>query len=141
VASLIYKRKCGHPDFWSLKNYRNIENFQHIGLEGTYKEPVNDLRICELYNIGWDGNDPSSLKSGVVLYRNGDIRAHGVIFEELDKIYKYLTNFKDFHNISTPQDYKDFVALKFRILSYIYNKMTKEKIIGGNIDVILLEKP
>lgn len=131
--------KLGYPDFWSIKNYRKYENFVHQDVAGFYSAPANDFRI-NLNEKGWDGKDPSSVK-GMIIYRNGDIRAHGLIFSEVDKIYESLSHFQDFHKINSPLDYKDFVKLKFEILSYIYNKMTKKKIIGGTIDVLLLEKP
>ncbi|QRN82839.1 hypothetical protein JR338_10505 [Chloroflexota bacterium] len=136
---------CGYdnlryPDFWSIKNYHKYENFIHQDIEATYKTPVNDLRTGDLHNIDWEGNSQSSVNAHVI-YRNGDIRAHGIIFSEVGKIYNNLSNFTDFNKIKTPQDYKDFAKLKFEILSYIYNKMTKKKIIGGTIDVLLLERP
>jgi hypothetical protein len=133
--------KSGYPDFWSLTNIGKLENFKYSNFKKKYQVPANDLRNGELQKLGWDGSNPHSVKSGRVIFRNGDLRAHGVIFNEFDKIYGFLSNFKDFQRINTLHDYKDFVSLKFSILSYIYKKMTKEKVIGGNIDVILLEKP
>lgn len=133
--------KYGYPDFWFLTNIGKLENFKYSDFKDKYQAPANDLRNRDLIDMGWNGIDPDSVKPGVVIYRNGDIRAHGVIFWEFDKVYDHLSKFKDFHKINTPDDYKNFVDLKFNILSYIYKKMTKEKIIGGRIDVLLLEKP
>ena len=131
--------KLGYPDFWSIKNYKLYVNYVHHDISGSFSEPSNDLRI-NLYDKGWDGKDPSAVK-GFLIYRNGDIRTHGLIFSQLDMIFSNLSQFKDFNKIDSPQSYRDFVEQKFKILSYIYNKRTKEKIIGGDIDVLLLEKP
>lgn len=130
----------GFPDFWSLSNIGELSNFHYSKLQKKYQFPANDLRKTNLSNIDWENGD-TTIKNRHIFYRNGDFRAHSVTFSYIDEIYKYLSQFDDFIQISERTDYRDYVKMKFEILSYIYKKMTKKKIIGRPIDVILLEKP
>jgi hypothetical protein len=131
----------GYPEFWSLTNIKKFSDFTYSDLQECYQDPANDFQGRDLINLGWDGSDPLSAKNNIQFYRNGDIRAHGRVFENIDNIYSYLSQFPDFLKIDNHSHYKDYVTLKFEILAYIYRKMTKNQIIRRPIDVILLEKP
>jgi len=131
----------GYPEFWSLTNIGKFSDYKYSNLKKAYQPPANELQGGYLQGIGWNGTDPLSVENKIVTYRNGDIRAHGVVFKKLDEIYNYLSQFGNFKKIEDLEQYKDFIKYKFKILAYIYKKMAKQKIIGGDIDVLLLKKP
>ena len=132
----------GYPDFWSLSNYETMTDFEYVGIKNQYKTPANDFLSGDAKSFGWDGIDPFSINSGqVMIYRNGDVRAHAKVFDNLNDIYKYLSSFPDFKTISDFADYRDFIKFKLEIIAYIYKKLAKKPIIGTPIDIWLLEKP
>lgn len=130
----------GYPDFWHISNVGELSEFKYLNPKDNYQDPANDLRKSNLPEVDWSGNNPMSVKNRHIVYRNGDFRAHGVVFDFVDAIYSYLSKFDIFIRIDAREQYRDYVKIKFEILAYLYKKLTKTKAIGGPIDVLLIQK-
>ena len=133
---------CGYnedllPEFWHFANIGRIERLYYRAFKATYG-PLSpdflgrDAAIC----FGWDGCDPRSARNGVRAYRNGDLRAHVALWEDLDRsLLKKLFRFPGFHPPQTPSDAGKYVKFKFELLSYVYKHWADQVIVSRPIDV------
>jgi len=138
---------CGYqknelPDFWFLSNIGPMKGFNYT-CQDHYAEPLSQfLERDAKANFGWDGSNLGSAKSNIVqIYRNGDFRAHAIAWGHLNSIFNALRNFPDFYQPRNPKEYGESVKSKFEIITYIYKKWAKMKIIARPIDVFVILPP
>jgi hypothetical protein len=130
--------KSGLPEFWSLTNVGGLQGYSHVNFKPQYGSPSEDfLRRDAVEQLGWDRENPASAENKIMIYRNGDFRAHVAVWETLDDAMSKLFQFSDFERPKTPSDYGRYVKFKFEFISYIYKNWTKKNIIARPIDVIV----
>lgn len=134
---------CGYnerslPDFWFLTNIRKMKDYAASEFKPSYKTPSSHFLERDAKGLGWDGHDPSSARSNrVMIYRNGDFRAHAVVSRLVDEIFKHMSRFRDFKRPKNPSDYGDYVLFKFRFIAALYRKWMKHERIGEPIDIMV----
>jgi hypothetical protein len=130
----------GLPDFYHLTNVE-VKDGQYKEKTDRYKPPTSDfLGRDAKEELGWDGHDPMAIKPGVWVYRNGDFVAHALASEAVDIMLDRFFKLPNFPPPKTPQDYLKFVEFKFKVIAYTYKQWAKQKLIGGDIDVIVRTK-
>lgn len=83
--------------------------------------------------------DALSLQEGSTqIYRNGDIRAHVVAWEIIDKSFGQLLGTPDFRQLQSQDDYVDWVRFKMQLIAGFYERFCTEPIIGGQIDAFVV---
>ena len=128
----------GSPDFWFLTNVGGISGFSYTKLRDRYGKPRSDfLGRDASAKLGWDGTNPTSIKSGACLYRNGDFRAHALGAEHIDRMLAGFFTFPDFARPGTAIEYGRLVKFRLEVLAYVYQKWARKKIIARPIDVIV----
>ena len=134
----------GFPDFWVVKNFTKYENGQYIDIGQNYQAPESHFlswSVRENFGENW----LQSIKNhrfGMV-YRNGTIEPHQSISDLFDFLFAYIANnnLSDFMDINHDiVKYTEFVKSKLDFMIFIHNKWTKRKVIGGKIDILLIEK-
>lgn len=124
------------PDFWYLSNIGGMDQFVYKDLHDRYREPTQDfLERDARKHLGYDGVNPQSAQNKGWIYRNGDIRAHAVMWGKLDEILTGMFQFDDFTQPISVNGYENYVRTKLEILAHIYKKFAKKKIIGTPIEV------
>ena len=130
----------GYPDFFYFSNIGRSKDFRYVDLGEKYGEPASHFLGRDAKLLGWDGVNPQSVKPGSRIYRNGDIRAHVIAWEELDKMLLTLFQFPDFKRPSTVNEYEVYVKTKLEMLAYVYKKFAQKEIIASPIDVFCLQR-
>lgn len=74
------------------------------------------------------------------IYRNGDLRAHVMAWEELDKSLGSLLNFPDFKHWTTPEDYVNWVRFKMELIARFYEQFCTHSIIGRPVDAFAITR-
>lgn len=112
------------PEFWFV---RNIDNAGGLTL-GAYQTHEQ-----------FQGRDAPTLPSGkVMIYRNGDIRAHEAAWKTIDESFGRLLLEPDFRKLRNAEDYKEWVRFKMKLIAYFYKKYHPEPVIATPIDAILI---
>src|SRR5437667_5731701 len=114
-----------------------MDKFRYKNMQQRYMEPTADFLDRDAKSSGWDGTNPSSIKSMSWIYRNGDFRSHAIAFERLDQMLIDMSSFPDFKK---PERLEDWMRFKFEFVAYFYKKFVKRQIIGKPIDVFCLTK-
>lgn len=135
---------CGYgkgrlPELWHLTNVGNFKNFRYGDFHSSYLDPSEDFlgRDAPKY-LKWEkGTLKTREQRGGRTYRNGDVRAHVLVYELLDDLMKNLFQFDDFSGPQDIMDYASYCKFKFEIISFIYKKWAKNQIIGRPIDVMV----
>lgn len=108
------------PEFWFVRNV--ADDLRTV--RGEY-EPREDFQR----------RDAPALKPGESqVYRNGDIRAHVIAWEAIDKSLGSLLGAPHFKGLSTPDDYVDWVKFKMEVIAMLYERFCSISIIGRPID-------
>jgi hypothetical protein len=130
----------GFPEFWYLTNIGSMNQFKYKDLQSCYGEPSSDFLNRDAIKLGWDGKDPGSVANKVMIYRNGDFRAHVAAWEKLDGMLSELMAFPDFRKLSKPKDFEAWVRFKMEVIAHFYKKFANLAVIGTPIDVWSLSK-
>jgi len=131
----------GLPDFWYMSNIKTLDGFSYRDPASIYDNPSSHfLQRDAIDHFGWNGRDQDTTKSGVWYYRNGDFRVHALTSNEIDRFMENIFQFPDFRPPRKPEEYADYVHFKFEILSYIYKRWAKQKIVSRPIDVIIMTR-
>lgn len=131
----------GSPDFWYLSNAGKPRNPNDIygNPLARYKEPSRDfLERDAKEHFGWDGTNSRSAKNGACVYRNGDILAHAVAWDQLHGILSSMVELPGFKRPRTRAEFEKLVRVKFEIIAYIYKHFAKSQIIGRPVDVKII---
>ena len=129
----------GAPDFWYLSNIGGITNFDYTDLQETYAQPASHFLARDAFAFGWGAATNCPRRNGVKLYRNGDFRVHAFASEALDDLLAKLSQFRDFRQPHTPEEYGEYVKFKFQVIAYVYRTWAKAQIIAPPIDVLVLQ--
>lgn len=137
---------AGLPELWYLSNIgtQNLQTGAYGQLLNQYGELSEDFLLRDARSkFRFDGLSLGSAMNGIQHYRNGDTRAHGIVWLHSEEIFTYLEQFPDFRKptIENLVEYKKFVRFKFQFLSSIYEHWCKRKIIGKPIDIFILAAP
>lgn len=117
--------KNNEPEFWFV---RNVED------DRTTIKPIYSAR--EDFKRQ---HRELLIKGQHQIYRNGDIRAHVIAWERLDKALAPLLTFPDFKAITMPEDYGRWTKFKLQIVASFYRRFCHQSIIGSPIEVLLLK--
>lgn len=128
----------GYPDFFYVSNIGRLDKLKYVELRSQYYVPSSHFLNRDARGLGWDSNDPNSIRNKNLTYRNGDIKAHVVAWEKLDEIFNTLFQFPDFKSPITIDDYEHYVKAKFEMIAYVYRQFAKTEIIARPIDVFCL---
>lgn len=125
----------GLPEFWYV---RNVED-DRITITGTY-EAREDFLHRDAGALGYDGQNPHSVKTGLVqTYRNGDIRAHVTAWERIDEGFGTLLKERQFKKLRTISEYEQWVKFKMEVVAYFYKKYCRESLVARPIDTFSIE--
>ncbi|MBI4590546.1 MAG: hypothetical protein HY725_17085 [Candidatus Rokubacteria bacterium] len=130
---------CGYneqffPDYWFLTNIREMKGYAPSRIESSYKAPGSHFLCRDAAKLGWDGQDPSSARSKVMMiYRNVDFRARAVVWKQL----KHMWQFPDFMRPQRSADYRDYVRFKFEFIAHLYRRWGRKEVIAKPIDVMV----
>ncbi|MCX5727108.1 MAG: hypothetical protein NT030_08120 [Candidatus Saganbacteria bacterium] len=81
----------------------------------------------------------SMLKAGQYqTYRNGDIRAHVLAWENMDESLGRLIKAPEFKEFRSPHDYLEWVKFKIGVIADFYEKFCSVSIIGRPVDAFLI---
>ena len=112
------------PEFWYV---RNVDDDRQT-LFGEYRAREDFRR-----------RDAVNLQPGMYqIYRNGDIRAHVIAWENIDHSLGGLLNAPDFKRLITPQAYVEWLRFKMEITAMFYEKFCERSIIGGPVDACFI---
>jgi hypothetical protein len=129
-------RPDGIPEFWFLTNIRKLEGYDVKELKPSFKAPAPQFLERDMRDHGWDGEHADSVQAtGVMMYRNGDIRAHGILWKQLDEIFNHMWQFPDFRKPSGPEGEKDLTRFKFEVLGFLYKRWARHQLIGQEVDI------
>jgi len=131
----------GRPDFWYISNIGAMQGFEYTDLRSQYFDPASHFRGGNTAGFGLDLATGRAPAGHVQIYRNGDVRVHAIASEALDTALAALRQFPDFRLPRTSAEYGDYVRFKFEVISYIYKKWARRKIVARPIDVLVLEAP
>ena len=114
----------GLPEFWFVRNV------------------ADDCRtILGEYQVREDfqRRDAPRLPAGAFqVYRNGDLRAHVVAWENIDNSLGSLLKNIDFRQLTTPEEYVAWVRFKMEMIARFYEKFCTRSIIGGAVDAFAI---
>jgi hypothetical protein len=134
----------GFPDFFYFSNINGMDYLKYTNLANSYQKPSSHYLSRDAMKDppGWDGTDLGTCQNYTSfrsrIYRNGDIRAHAYISDEIDNFMKKFITGPDFKKINTPVEMAKYVKFKFEIASYIYKKWNKYPVVAKPIDVYLI---
>lgn len=128
------------PEFWHFSNIPGMNGFSYNKPVDHYGIPTSDFLKRDVFKFNFDGINLDSAINGSQIYRNGELIAHAMASEELDKAMDKIMEFPNFNRPKTVEDYADYVKFKFEIISYIYKSWAKRKIISRPIDVMIIKK-
>jgi hypothetical protein len=111
-------------EFWYV---RNVDDDRRSFL-GKY-EAREEFQRRDTHNLPPDG---------IQIYRNGDIRAHVLTWEEIDESFGTLLNYPEFDQVSTPEEYIEWVRFKMETIALFYEKFCSISIIGRPVDVFTI---
>src|SRR5262249_31134634 len=77
---------------------------------------------------------------GVMIYRNGDIRAHVASWERIDDAFRALTETPGFRVVRSPRDYARWVAFKLETIARFYEMFSEKSIIGRPVDAFVITR-
>jgi len=124
------------PEFWFV---RNVDD-DRVTFLSEY-EAREDFLARDALDLGYDGSNPRSVKSGTVrIYRNGDIRAHVLAWGKIDDAFGELLREREFRSLTTSTDYADWARFKMELIAYFYKKYCRISLIARPIDTIVLTK-
>jgi hypothetical protein len=129
---------AGIPEFWFIRNVKDDRKTT----TGIY-EAREDFLSCHARAFGYDEQNPHLIKMGGQIYRNGDIRAHHVAWEQID-VFLNLLKEPQFKKVNAVTDYESWVKFKLEVIAYFYKKYCKVSLIGRPIDafsIIFKTKP
>jgi len=117
----------GRPEFWFV---RNVDDSGEPSL-GRYE-------VREDYQR----RDARGLTDGAyMIYRNGDLRVHGAVWEALDKALAPLLATPGFRTLETEEDYCSWVSSKMEVVARFYESQSEEPIISRPIDAFAFAAP
>lgn len=122
------------PEFWFVRNIQNMNAHMYINFQNRYFVSEDFLQR-DARKFGYNGNSPNVTQPFVWIYRNGDIRAHVVAWEKLDKILSDFLSLPDFRKLKSIADYEELVKFKMTLIASMYKKYAKASTIGTPIDV------
>lgn len=109
-----------NPEFWFVRNVADDRQT----LLGVYETREDFQR-----------QHAPLLKPGESqIYRNGDIRAHVVAWETIDRSFSSLLRAPDFKIPSTADEYVDWVKFKMEVIAMFYERFCSISIIGRPVD-------
>lgn len=126
--------KTHMPEFWFVRNILNMNAHTYINFQNHYFISEDFLRR-DARKFGYNGNSPNITQPFLWIYRNGDIRAHVVAWEKLDRIMSDFLALPDFKKLKSISDYEEFVKFKMTLIASVYKKYAKASTIGTPIDV------
>jgi hypothetical protein len=74
------------------------------------------------------------------VYRNGDLRAHVIAWERIDRALERFFGFPDFERITTRERYLAWVRFKFQVLCRFYEDFCTDPIIGLPVDAFAVTR-
>jgi hypothetical protein len=114
----------GSPEFWYVRN-----------VDDDRQTIMGEYQIRE----DFQRRDAPSLPPGAFqVYRNGDLRAHVVAWENIDNSLGSLLNNLDFRQLTTPEDYVAWVRFKMEMIARFYEEFCTRSIIGGPVDAFTI---
>jgi hypothetical protein len=129
----------GRPDFWFMSNIGDMTGFDYVDLRPSYFDPASHFLGRDAPNLGTDPKTGRVPVGKVQIYRNGDIRAHALVSEAIDRALTSLGRFPDFKLPKTSAEYGEYVRFKLEVIGYIYKKWARAQVIARPIDVFVCE--
>lgn len=114
----------GVPEFWFVRN-----------VEDDRQTIFGEYRTREDFQRAHAGTLPPD---GYQIYRNGDIRAHVVAWQEMDRSLGALRIAPDFRPLVTPDDYASWLAFKMEVVAMLYERYCTRSIIGGPVNAFAI---
>jgi hypothetical protein len=112
------------PEFWFV---RNVADDQTTVL-GDYKAREDFQR-----------RDRAKLPPGAAqIYRNGDLRAHAAVWENIDTLFSALLRLPDFTPGAGPVQYMRWVQFKMETIAHFYQRFCHTSIIGKPVDTFVI---
>jgi hypothetical protein len=116
--------QSAQPEFWFVRN-------------------IDDDRVTMLGQFAareeFQRRDRPLLPPGAVqIYRNGDIRAHAAVWEDIDRSFGALLHAPDFHVGVGPVAYARWVKFKLETIAHFYQRFSRTSIIGKPIDAFVV---
>lgn len=116
---------AARPEFWYIRNCDDTSE-QHP--TGTYAARED-----------FQGRDAPRLMPGRgMVYRNGDIRPHVLVWERIDEAFGSLLAAPDFSVPRTPNEYARWVEFKMGVIAQFYERFCRVSIIGGPVDAFAI---
>jgi hypothetical protein len=143
---LVVELNAAIPEAWRWKYISgfHLAGFDQIaGVVFWYIRNVEDDRqtLFGEYRAREDfrRRDGPELKAGAhMIYRNGDIRAHVLAWQEIDTSLGCLLELPEFHSLLTVQDYVSWVRFKMQTIARFYETFCTVSIIGEPIDAFAI---
>lgn len=125
----------GLPEFWFVRNIKNMDQHRYIGFLDHYFVTEDFLRRDAGRDIGYDGVSLKIPEPKMKGYRNGDIRGHVIAWKEFNNVLVRFLGLPDFRSVRTIPEYEEFTKFKMELIAEVYNKYCKVSLIGKPIDV------
>jgi hypothetical protein len=119
----------GQIEFWYVRNVD--DDRQTIFPNGEYR-PREDFQREHLRELPVNGYQ---------IYRNGDIRAHVLAWEEFDRSLGTLREAPDFTPPVTPENYASWLKFKMETVARFYERFCTTSIIGRPVDAFAIKLP
>lgn len=109
------------PEFWYVRNCDDSAGQRPIGRYSARED--------------FQRRDAPGLAPGqVMVYRNGDIRAHVLAWQRIDQAFLGLLQQPDFRPLATGGDYVRWVRFKMGVIADMYHRFCRVSIIGRPVD-------
>jgi hypothetical protein len=114
----------GRAEFWFVRNLNDDGSLTH--------------RAYEVREDFKSRDEPVLPANAVQIYRNGDVRAHVVAWEQIDRSLGSLLGQQSFRALTGTADYVDWVKFKMELVAQFYERFAVESIIGAPIDAFAI---
>jgi hypothetical protein len=116
--------QAGQPEFWFVRNLAD----DRTTVVGNYAAREDFQR-----------RDRAQLPFGAIqIYRNGDIRAHAVVWEHIDNSFGRLLGAPDFDRGVGPVAHMRWVQFKLEVIAHFYQRFCNTSIIGKPVDAVVI---
>jgi hypothetical protein len=127
------------PEFWHICNHEGFIGLAYARTFPDYRGPAE--QFLAQYGPESLGYDLASKRFGVrdvFTLRNGDIRAHAVMWGALSPIFDVLRQFPDFTIPDDDEGYKQEIQFKMGIINDIYKRFCHTEHVGAGWDTFIL---
>lgn len=139
----------GLPEFWRFTNgiwsknnsfYRRSKNNLY---NEVYESPKEDFLGRDARKRGYRPGEPTAMRGGMTVYKNGDPVTHRVVWNNINNIFREVGSELGYKTPSPSDeaDYENYIKLKFKMINVLLKGMVDSDSIGETVDVHFLKKP